>query len=482
MGTPTAQSRRRPASMGGLAVLLALSAPLVCASQSPTQTILLHGFTGNPDSWNLMRYYLGLAFGGGISTTAPSWPGTGTFDQAAASFAGHFSQSATPVFLAHSAGGIVSRATDLRPDRQLAGIITVGTPHTGAPVSVNRWTLLPQFVQRALDIEEAPLYYLDLDGGHLDDFLLLLDVIVVLYYVGQDFQNVVTQLISPMAGELEPGSSYLNMLNGQTNLDREATSMGPRRFAIVSHAPSHAQVCANFFAGNWQSCRYIVDALILSYYERCYYYTYYSDYGDPYWLAKRQNAYRWCVGAERIAALNGWWCTVIGAPPAPGGCSADGLIPTVRQAWPGATNINIGEGSDPGPGHGAETEDDDVREIFTQLLLTSFNVSYAPGPPPAPPPPQPQPPGPAILGQPGGRPGNYCRWTAAVYTGNPPYNYQWRLNGQPVGTNSLEFGWTAMTGTHSLAVTVTDGIGLPLGIATMTVTIDAQQPECNYWF
>jgi hypothetical protein len=220
-----------------------------------------------------------------------------------------------------------------------------------------------------------------MDGGDANDIFLLLDAVLFLGYVATNFQTLVTQLTSPMAAELEPGSAFFDGSNGiniQSNLDREATSMTSRRFALVSHAPSYGQLCSSWTGGAWQSCQVLLDALAYYYMERYFYYAYYSDQSDPHWLAKRNNAWKWSVGSQAFSSMNGVWCNLIGATLIAGGCDADGFIPAVKQHWPGATNIQIGSPSVPGPAHGDEPADFVVRSTMKDLLASAFGVVYVP--------------------------------------------------------------------------------------------------------
>lgn len=466
---------RRIANLAIAATAVALAGPSAHC-QSAKSVMLLHGYFADGGTWEYFDWYLRNAFGAGVSVSRPAYGSMGNHEAAANEVGASFSSTSRPAVVAHSLGGTVARALDRSEMRVLDGIITVGSPHLGAGIAVNRFLVLPVISAAAANVLDAPLYYMGLDGGHVQDVSLYIEGFALLAAYALRGQHITNLLNSPIASELEPASPFLQTLNGDPNKAHELARMGQKRFAIVSHVPPDAQLCALLFPLGYDGCVDYINDLSFWFAGRALYYASYFDPNDPYALLKQAQAFRWWASGNALLGMNGLWCSLLGVQ-GQFGCDADGFIGAQSQVWPGAIERHLFQG----PGHMGEPVDDRALAEASSILQQYFGVTYLPAPPPPPPPPPASPDPVVILGMQTGRPGDQCRWTAVVNAGNPPYSYEWRVDGQVSGTNDLDFLWTALSGSHAITVSVT-GAGVPVGIASAYVFVGPQEQSCSFWY
>jgi pimeloyl-ACP methyl ester carboxylesterase len=282
--------------------------------------------------------------------------------------------------LAHSAGGVVARVTEKLPTRKFNGIVTVGTPHTGAPIADNQNAATTWVVGGGTAIMAPIILY----AGTWHEFeasLIGIEAAVAgaLFVVTKLWVEPAVGAGSAASNDLKTYSPYLSFtsatsVNDPANLARESSAI-PNRYAIGVRAPSFSQLCI-LMAGiqsivPWYNCHDGFQQLALLYYGQSETWSNYYDEYDPNAWAKRDYAFLWAMGGVVLELANYTWCELIGAVPPV--CGADGFIPLAsQQGWLAAT------ASSPLPlqiSHLVEPEDPDVQaEIVRLLRLGSFGL------------------------------------------------------------------------------------------------------------
>jgi hypothetical protein len=84
-----------------------------------------------------------------------------------------------------------------------------------------------------------------------------------------------------------------------------------------------------------------------------------------------------------------------------------------------------------------------------------------------------------IEGQFAVKPNATCYWTVAASGGTGTYSYQWKVNGQPVGSNSSQVQYTNSGASFTLSVTVSDGSSTP-ATDSRTVSVSSGNAICGF--
>lgn len=393
---PERMARRWKPFVGSLVVATAclglLASHAALAQDRPL--VFVHGLNADGGTWQAaadrLRQHLA------ISPQRPSLSGSSYEDQVNNLQSQLWWLPGNTVAVGHSNGGIVSRHWSTQ--HQLDGVLTLSTPHKGAPVfaHVSDWI-------------DFNLMAFDLIGGisaafgssYDDSWWVYTAVQGVLSVATQGAQDAVLQLAGllglhhwvPIFPQMIPGSSYLSNLNSPGNLGREAGAI-PARVGIVN-------VADNFYRGGvfravWPNRGdTISDVLYASAAVLDYYATYLWTSANP------QDWHR----AQRLSALAWWfwahedmWCRTI-SDPSPRAYSSSGfcaendtLVPTWSQVYPGAINIEKRRT----PAHIDQTRN--MEGALYEALTTFMHVSpRGTAPPPNPPGPSPHPGGPDVL-------------------------------------------------------------------------------------
>jgi pimeloyl-ACP methyl ester carboxylesterase len=383
------------------------------------------------------------------------------------------------VAIGHSNGGIVSRMA--AREHAMRGVVTIGTPHHGALLTTNsldgdtrEWAFNWAYaIVRPL--VQYSLYWI------LDDwcswwcepfyqtFANIYDGIV---YTLEQLNFIAAPPLrgTTVLGQMEPGSSFRDTLNGGSALSAESANL-PERWAIRSEAdPNLVSLFVGIFpdnASHFTNKVYIAFGAYTALYE---YYSQFTGDDDPDYWAKQANAWMWAEGATALFNTDRAWCTLIGGFNESGGyCSSDGIVPLESQTWPGANNIRTVWG---GPGHMRETTNPGVQLFLLEALRApGFGISDPPPPEQSPYPPSPQ-----INGPYEARPYGSCNWNASVSNGTPPYTFTWRADGQHIGSDE-SVGYSNPGYTFMLQVTVVDAVGRE-GSAAIYVNVDWNANDC----
>jgi pimeloyl-ACP methyl ester carboxylesterase len=296
------------------------------------------------------------------------------------------------IAIGHSNGGIVAREwSRVRP---VGGLITIGSPHRGAPL-VGRMLTWAQFNAAAPDALNAVV----------DAFSEWTDWTWIYTYIEEslrwvsDFSiwsvvNLATTIgltgSMPVATEMIPQSVYLNGLNASANLQREASSV-PNRVGITSVAHNY------FFAGPARAIAPAeADLVAAAMYGAAYGMLAWSDYifidAPPTDLRALQQSVSLMGLAGYILSIDPTYCRMVSRLDMSDCVPNDGLVPIDSQAFPDAPTLYIGTDND-GPAHTQETQmsDDALFEAMTAYMHVPSRVWPAFPPPPPPPDPAPTP-------------------------------------------------------------------------------------------
>lgn len=77
------------------------------------------------------------------------------------------------------------------------------------------------------------------------------------------------------------------------------------------------------------------------------------------------------------------------------------------------------------------------------------------------------------------KPNATCYWTVAASGGTGVYSYQWKVNGQTVGSNSSQLQYMNAGSSFSLSVTVSDGSSTP-ATDLRSVSVSSGNPICGF--
>lgn len=337
-----------------LTVVLLVAAMHAPARAQDTPAVFVHGLRSSGDTWAgaAARLQQRLA----LTPFRPNLPSTDRYDAQAAALQGQLgSLPPHAVAIGHSNGGIVSRAWSQH--RPLGGILTIGTPHSGAPILYNLNSLVA-FLYTGLDLTSAA-FGAFAPGGEWWDVLVyasaalrfaadlgwtsLTDLAVTLGYREGVLGSIVGQMI--------PGSPYLGALNSGGNLAREAAAV-PHRAGIVNVAdrfwfggPVRAfrPEAADTVGTAMEVAAGVLDVAGI--------YILTSAPGNP---TATQKAFRLMNVAGWLRQVDWLWCLAVSSP-GMSYCEAnDALVPRSSQFYPGAHNIESS-----GPAHVQETDRSD---------------------------------------------------------------------------------------------------------------------------
>lgn len=390
----------------GTLLSLALSAAAPTSARAQERPVVfLHGLASSPESWAGAVNRLGPKIY--IAPHSPTLDWKKSYVAQANSLSFNSTLSRLPSHLTyavgHSNGGIVAREWSRR--RTLAGIVTLGTPHGGAPLITNlaEWNvhvgLVTGYVGVVMNAFARPSntsWVMNVVHPFLTEALsyaraAIVDLVATLGINGQ----------FPVTAEMRPGSAYLASLNSSANLSREATAV-PRRAGIVSIAnnyfyagpmraayPDHADLFATGLYGAIGGLQ-IWGTWILAN----------SAQTDTAAIQQAQSLFSLAAHLTRLDPI---YCAMVSSTTAATCLPNDGVVPYTLQHYPNALNVIIGTNGSWGPAHTRLTQQSD--DALNRILIETMKIPVrtAVPPPPVPPPPAPGPgpgPGPTPPGPP----------------------------------------------------------------------------------
>lgn len=434
--------------------------------------VFLHGLTKNQNQW-----ITGANSLANLNYASPIRPNTvwrEAFLTQAQTLSGALAGLSGIPAIAHSNGGLVGRryVQQFGATSKVNGIVTVGTPHRGAPgvASALSGQAVGLIAEPAVALTNALNFYLSNDPALSDN-----TVSITLAFIMRAINSFavlssqasflvaaagipVGDLLGPVIADMVPTSSTVASLNGTSNLASEASRLVRRTGISTGVSPYEVLMRGVLERGNeWVAVRYVAQ------YGAGLLCEYYAAHADP-WLAT--NSWRWCWAYQAIATFDLRWHIIIGSDLGStyaGGRvalnvdSQDGLVPLSSSIYPGATaNIVF-----PVPlysiRHGFQPFSTTVINALS-FELKEMGVGRRSGPN-------------GTLSGPGSvRSAATCLWTATGSGGTPPYSFQWLVNGliQASSTNELTYqnGGSAfrvdvrITDVHAQSVLVSKNVAI----------------------
>jgi pimeloyl-ACP methyl ester carboxylesterase len=357
-----------------LVLVLTLAAP---AAAQDRPAVFVHGLAASGPDWAATADRLRHAVT--IEPHRPSLSWRESYDQQANELQGALGWLPGPtVAIGHSNGGIVSR--EWSRHRPLDGIVTIGSPHRGAPLvaSFHRWIKFHS---------ETPI----LLNNVLHAFSFSTDVTWVWTLVEEaiswasdfsiwsvfDLASVVgIETGLPVLQQIKPYSQYLADLNSAGNLAREASAV-PNRVGIVS-------IAHNFY---WAGP---ARAAVPEWADEIAVALYGSASALLFWSAYIQTTSGWedvhrfeqamslLDVAHHLLSSDSFYCRVISRVDLSACLPNDGVLADESQRFPNAPNLVIG-----GPAHTQEKEQG--ADALREALVWYLHVPERSEPPPPPP-------------------------------------------------------------------------------------------------
>lgn len=334
-----------------LAAVLALQG---LATAQPVPVVFVHGIFSNGDNWRQTSARLANVLQ--IEPHVVDLASTDYLEnQAARVQALKGGLPTSTIAVAHSQGGLIARHWSRQ--KALRGVLTLGTPHAGAPLSRNALDALHFNHVLYNLIGLASTWGAGTEHGWIAAALSSYFTTGLQLSSGT-IQRLLTQVAItnyvPVAPQLAPGSGFLLSLNAPGNLQREAIGI-PYRVGLnyvaddywrggvaVGLAPDQRE---------WVWAAMVVLPPTL-------------EYAAAYVDMHYSNGFTFAAQLRNIAGyvrdLDPMWCWAVTNDR---GCRVphDGIVPTAHQVYPGGVNYQV-----IGPSHVQESERSD-REITNVL-------------------------------------------------------------------------------------------------------------------
>jgi len=371
----------------GLVVVMMLA--VIGATPARAQdrpVVFLHGLRSAPAEWEGAAGRLGQRLQ--IAPTRPTLSWSETYARQADLLASQINPPAqTTVAVGHSNGGIVAREWSRR--RPLSGIVTVGTPHAGAPLVTrfNEWAAYAT-ATTAYGVLVSKAFNRPSNTSWVFNNVAPLVSWAISYGTAAVVDLGATLGIDarfPVIGDMRPGSSYLTGLNAAGNINREASAV-PRRVGSVSVAhnyywagpmralvPEAADAIATTLYGTIAGLDFWAGWILAN-----------SPHGDPQAIQQAQSLFSI---AGHLASIDEVYCAMVSSPSLNQCVPNDGVVPHTSQRYPNALNIVLGTDGTWGPAHTRMTRESD--DALYQALAEVMQIparGASPPPTPVPPP------------------------------------------------------------------------------------------------
>ncbi len=284
------------------------------------RTTFLHGFNGSPASWLAFGTPTALGqqvFLGANGYLAPQLAGTQTINFQRGQLRDTLNYyGGAEVLVGHSMGGLVARAALQSNGSNIAGIITVGTPHEVTLLANNASNIVPFFSDVQRRVSDA---YWAVDATLFG---------LLHFFVSNDFPKI-SQLAalfdpnSPAIKDLRTDSPTIGTLDQQYDWVPHANVYGviPTRNAVLRVAQSLQNDDAgfdgivsrkSFSKSAFKSCKYIGYVLIVT-----------------------SATARKCAWADKVLGrMDDQWATWVNGSPSEQ--PFDGVVSNARQVYPGS--------------------------------------------------------------------------------------------------------------------------------------------------
>ena len=379
-------SPRQRVTAFACAFVTLLSGTVEPARAQEHPAVFLHGLKSSPDAWLAESERLAHR-----SQIVPHRPALDWRASYSAQAAGLSSLSSLPssrtLAIGHSNGGVVAR--EWSRNRSLVGVLTVGTPHNGAPL-VSRFGEWSAFAASTKPYVDLVSYAFSRPSN--TSFIMYSISSLLSWSLGYATSIVVdlagTLAIDwrlPVMTEMRPGSAYLSALNSPTNLAREATA-APQRAGIVTIAHNY------FWAGPMrpvipEAADQIATALYGTIAGLDFWATWllvHAPQGDPEVIQQVQALFSL---SAHLASIDPTYCAVVSSVGSNQCVPHDGVVPHTSQRYPNALNVVLGMDGSWAPVHTRQTQqtDDVVYSVLTEVFRVPQRTS-TPTPSPVPPP------------------------------------------------------------------------------------------------
>jgi pimeloyl-ACP methyl ester carboxylesterase len=348
-----------------LVIVIALSTVGHAAAQD-RPVIFVHGFGSSGETWSgaASRLQTSLA----IQPATPSLNARALYESQADDLqwqSGGLGSDAVAV--GHSNGGLVARQWNRQ--HPLAGVITVGTPHGGAPLVRNlsayagfNWELVWSVNDLFRSFGQACCNWQWILSMYSNVWQLAADMAAS--SVPEIASAVAVNTAFPVTPEMAPGSSFLASINSSGNLTREAAVI-PVRVGIVSTA-------YNFYWGGALRAAFPDEGDLVAYWrdaarfgmETYAAYIYANAPYEDWWAFDIASGLS--TAAWYLTVMDEWWCqsvSLVGL----GACWVnDTIVPQWSQVYPGGLYIDSGW---QGPAHTQETR---MSDALIDRVLTTY--------------------------------------------------------------------------------------------------------------
>lgn len=345
-------------------------APRASAQDQPT--VFVHGFGSTGDTWKDAAARLDQRLATDSRTPTTTWR-DGLGSQATELDSQVPSLAEAPIAVGHSNGGLVARQWSRQ--RPLKGLVTVGTPHGGAPFvnnlltwgrfNIELYSRIASIVNAAARSNTDWWRWISSAAGALDFANSIASVSPT-----QILQSVGLAAGVPVLPQMAAGSAFLADLNSESNLSREAASLG--RVTVASFHPNYyyggpfwvlwpegAPAIASALSASESILIFAATGILTV-----------ADIGDA---SAIDLAHAMLSLADWLHFYNDVWCRAISTPDMSRCWVSDGLVPAWSQVIPGASQALAFEG---GPPHTRQTRGSD--DVIHLALTNTFGVPARP--------------------------------------------------------------------------------------------------------
>jgi pimeloyl-ACP methyl ester carboxylesterase len=389
---------RRISAAAALLAVFGLGYPANLAAQDQP-VVFIHGLNSSGSTWDSAAPYVSERLS--VATAQPSQSWWRTYEEQGAELQwnwGIWLPSST-IAIGHSNGGVVAR--EWSKYRPLDAIVTLGTPHQGAP--------FVSHIYDWLNFNNAGIWY-DVNlvsafsSPHNTHLFWILNSLLADplnwarwfhgYVSYQSLAVMGLHLALPVLEEMKSPSPYNQQLNSGANLSREASFVG-RRIGLVD-------VPRNFYYGGplrllvppeyADDAAFALHAAATALYVYGAYVQASADTADPYGVVDANDKASWMMTlGQWLNDVDVVWCSLVSSP-GPISYSAcqpnDSIVPMSSQSYPGADQNVLFEGV----AHTFETSYSSDALVYVLHTMLGVPERWAPEPEPPPYEPPPDPP------------------------------------------------------------------------------------------
>ena len=367
-------TRRRVSALLALVLLV----PPATAAAQDVPVVFVHGIFSSSETWRATSQRLA-----GVLQITPylvDMPSTAVLETQTAVLNNALAGlPASTIAIGHSQGGLISRHWSRT--KALRGILTLGTPHTGAQLTargldlINFNSLVYNLAGLAMGTVSAPDYAWLVAAG-LQAYLSNIQ------WVSWNAAAMLTSSVAvagyvPVAPQLVPGSAFLDSLNTFSNFAREDAAVA-KRVGLTYTATDYWR--AGVAVGLAPDLREQVWSVILISPPVLDFAAAWLDTNfPPTNFPARAFAMRLRNLAAMMRDMDPQWCYAVTGDRS---CSTphDGIVAVGNQRYPGPGALNFGVS---GPAHIQETRQSDgvISSVLTGLMGVVARGAAPPPPP-----------------------------------------------------------------------------------------------------